>query len=91
MKETAPEYPGYGKNCNGCGLCCAAEPCEIARDFAGITEAPCRAMQFEGGRFVCGMVKNPSRYMDTPDFGGQIIGGMFAKALGIGRGCDSEP
>lgn len=90
MNEIAPEYPGYGSPCNGCGFCCAAEPCQIARDFAGFTEGPCPAMEFEGERFVCGIVKAPSRYIGTPEFGDAFLGEMIAKALGIGKGCDSE-
>jgi len=85
----APEYPGFGSPCNGCGFCCAAEPCQIARDIAGFTEGPCAAMEFEEGRFVCGIVKAPSRYIGTPDFGDAFIGAMIAQALGIGMGCDS--
>lgn len=90
MSESAPEYPGYGMPCNGCGFCCAAEPCQIAVDYAGAAEGPCPAMQFEGDRFVCGMVRNPSRYMDVPPFADEIIGAMFARALGVGKGCDSD-
>lgn len=91
MSETAPEYPGYGLPCNGCGFCCAAEPCQVARDFAGFTEGPCPAMQFEESRFVCGMVRNPSRYIDTPKAADDFIGAMIGEALGVGKGCDSEP
>lgn len=28
--EVAPEKPEEGAPCNGCGFCCAAEPCGLA-------------------------------------------------------------
>jgi hypothetical protein len=88
--QTAPEKPAEGHPCNGCGMCCAAEPCGIAVEFLGATEGPCPAMQFEGGRFWCGMTRTPGAYMGAPDFADGILGPMFAEALGIGRGCDSD-
>ncbi len=50
----APEKPAFGSPCNGCGFCCAAEPCGVARQFVpGATEgAPCPAMEFEHGPFL---------------------------------------
>lgn len=42
-----PVKPTYGLPCNGCGWCCASEPCGIAREFIGADgEGPCPA-QFE--------------------------------------------
>lgn len=90
MSERAPEYPGYGKPCNGCGFCCAAQPCGLAEEFLGAKEGPCPAMEFADGRFRCGLVAHPSDYLGFPDFGNELVGGMIAEALGIGKGCDSE-
>ena len=90
MGERAPEKPTIGSPCNGCGYCCAASPCDIARDMIGVTEGPCPAMQFEDGRFWCGMVRTPSAYIGGPAFADEIIGRMVATALGVNRGCDAD-
>ncbi len=88
--EVAPEKPEEGAPCNGCGFCCAAEPCGLAVEFIGATVGPCPAMEFDDGRFWCGLVRNPSSYLDTPAFGDHMVGAIFAQALGVGRGCDSS-
>ena len=88
-QETAPRYPGFGAPCNGCGFCCAAESCGLAVEFIGTTTGPCPAMEFDDGRFLCGLVRNPSKYLDTPAFGDHMLGAIFAQVLGVGRGCDS--
>ncbi len=74
--DVAPEKPEEGAPCNGCGFCCAADPCGLA-------------VEFDAGRFWCGLVRNPSSYLDTPAFGNHMLGAIFAQALGVGRGCDS--
>lgn len=95
LPMTAPEKPAYGQPCNGCGLCCAAEPCAVAVEFLGETEGPCRAMEFEAGRFWCGMVRNPGKHIGLDDFAANAIresvGKLVAHMLGVGRGCDSGP
>ena len=88
--EVAPEKPEEGAPCNGCGFCCAAEPCGLAVEFLGATAGPCPAMEFDAGRFWCGLVRNPSSYLDMPAFGDPVVGAIFARAVGIGRGCDSD-
>ncbi|WP_244013351.1 hypothetical protein [Methylobacterium sp. J-068] len=87
-----PLKPVYGTPCNGCGFCCAAEPCGIARQFIPDhpEEGPCRAMEFEGGRFVCGMIRRPGHYIGLPDWGDPHMGALFAGALGAGKGCDAD-
>lgn len=90
-RERGPEKPRFGEPCNGCGYCCAAEPCALAVEYVGAgEEGPCPALEFEDGRAWCGLVRHASRYMDLPnDWADQILGEMFAAALGTGRGCDA--
>ncbi|MCP1551656.1 MULTISPECIES: hypothetical protein [Methylorubrum] len=94
--------PPTGSPCNGCGYCCAAEPCGIAREFIGAgLEGPCPALEHEGGRFVCGMIVRPLVYLGRaagldgaadagPGEADAMIGSQIAEALGAGRGCDAE-
>lgn len=89
----APPKPEFGSPCNGCGFCCAAEPCGVAREFVpgAIDGAPCPAMEFEHGRFWCGMVRRPGHYLGLPhDWADEFLGGEVAKVLGAGRGCDAD-
>ena len=90
--QLVPVKPSKGAACNGCGYCCAAEPCALAIEYVGAgKEGPCPALEFEGGRAWCGLVRHASRYMDLPnDWADQNIGEMIAAALGVGRGCDAD-
>ncbi|MDP4026313.1 hypothetical protein Q8W71_27190 [Methylobacterium sp. NEAU 140] len=87
-----PLKPKVGAPCNGCGLCCAAEPCGIAREFIGAgVEGPCPAMEFGEGRFWCGMVRRPGHYLGLPHaWADETIGATIAGMLGTGQGCDAD-
>lgn len=79
-----PIKPAFGQPCNGCGYCCAAEPCGIAREFIGADEeGPCPALECEGGRFSCGMIVRPLVYL------GQAAG--ISDAFSLPRGAKAEP
>lgn len=88
-----PVKPRHGSPCNKCGWCCAEEPCSVARKFipGHPAEGPCLALEWDEGRFTCGMMRRPSRYMQLPnDWADGVLGGMIAEALGAGRGCDAD-
>ncbi|GJD66588.1 hypothetical protein MPEAHAMD_6786 [Methylobacterium frigidaeris] len=88
----APPKPDFGSACNGCGFCCAAEPCGVARQFVpgAMDGAPCPAMEFEHGRFWCGMVRRPGHYLGLPAWGDEEMGAMIGEALGAGKGCCAD-
>lgn len=77
----APAKPEMWESCNGCGVCCAAYPCQVARDFLDAPEGlPCPALEFREGRYWCGLAG--------------ILAGQARRAfdlvMGIGLGCDSD-
>lgn len=91
--QRAPMKPREFEPCNGCGWCCAAQPCGIAVEFLKApANEPCPALEFEGGRFWCGMVRNPAKYLDMPAWAGEMkgLGALYGKLLGIGTHCDSS-
>jgi hypothetical protein len=51
-------------------------------------------MEFEAGRFWCGMVRNPGKYVGLSEWAaGEIresVGTLIAHMLGVGKGCDSD-
>lgn len=88
--QRAPEKPEWGSPCNGCGYCCAVETCGLARQFMGAMVAPCPAMEFEAGRFWCGLVRDPAKYLGVAAWASDSLRSSFELLLGIGRGCDSD-
>ena len=83
--QRLPVKPAKWAPCNGCSLCCAEEPCGVARQFIPDhpEEGPCLALEW--------MIRRPSHYMRLPnDWADGTLGGMIADALGAGRGCDAD-
>lgn len=68
IDESGPAKPAHGSPCNGCGVCCVAEPCLLALDFvpagrlAAAVGAPCPALEWGEGRAWCGLVSNPEKH-----------------------------
>ncbi len=92
-----PAKPKIHSPCNGCGLCCVADACEIARAWVPEAKphAPCPALEFEGGRFWCGMVRHPFKHSPAAaEFGmpEAVFGKEVSETLGgVGGRCDSGP
>ena len=91
-----PEYPGTGNPCNGCGLCCLAEPCPVSLELFG-QSSQCPALEFDGGRFRCALMTNPGDYGAIPegvlslDLDHEMAASSYYRQLiGAGMGCDSE-
>ena len=97
--------PRFGKPCNGCDYCCTAEPCGLAQEFLKCFTGPCVALERQGERTGCGLVRNPLGYLfkaahpeaDVPLLDAPLPGEAsselsadMARALGIGKGCDAD-
>ncbi|WP_454253976.1 hypothetical protein [Pseudomonas sp. Marseille-Q7302] len=97
------DKPPHGKPCNGCGLCCIAEVCDLGKELGD--EEQCRAlMPLSAGRFACGLVADPYRFLPPERLvpwhaidqlapggqGEQALKAHFAGLLGAGRGCDAD-
>ncbi len=95
--QAKPVKPEEGKPCNGCGLCCFNDPCGVAKQYIYGCEqvsGPCDALEWENGRYWCGMVRRPSHYMKLPsDAFDLATGAAVYQALGCDKGCcsDAEP
>ena len=79
--DTLPDKPAKGSPCNGCGLCCSVEVCGIGKVAFPGARAPCPAVAFDDGRFICKLVAVEKMAGMEP---------LIARALGIGRGCDAD-
>lgn len=78
----APAKPVPGEPCNGCGVCCIAEPCPLGMLISLRRRGPCDMLRWSEspGRYVCGAVQGRSR-----------LGAALARRwIGAGRGCDSD-
>lgn len=92
LHAAAPRKPAFGAPCNGCGVCCAASPCPVARVFLGQWRGACRALCWDGaaGRYRCGMLHAPAEHLRWLP---AVAEGCFRRAvrrwIAAGAGCDS--
>jgi hypothetical protein len=91
LHPLAPVKPVYGARCNGCGVCCAAEPCPVAFVLLFQFRGRCRALlwQEDARRYECGMVVFPDRYVRLiPERWRERVGRFIATRIAAGEGCD---
>lgn len=96
--------PVKGQNCNSCGYCCTAQPCDLAVEYLKCDTGPCVALEIAEGKTRCGLVRNPLGYLyaaarpGTPSPAlepapsvalGHEMSINFATMLGLGAGCDA--
>ncbi len=89
----APPKPVWGAACNGCGVCCAAEPCPVGVLVSGRRTGSCKALEWQGTerRYVCGVVTNPERYLGVGSGRlGQALSALARRMISAGTGCDSD-
>ncbi|WP_290877489.1 hypothetical protein, partial [Aquabacterium sp.] len=54
----APPKPPEGQPCNGCGVCCLAEPCPVGVLVSRRLTGACKALRWSdaGRRYSCGLL-----------------------------------
>ncbi|KQM80429.1 hypothetical protein [Xylophilus sp. Leaf220] len=89
----APPKPALGAPCNGCGICCLAEPCPVGMLVSGRRTGACAALRWDDGqaRYVCGMVTAPAEVM-SPRWRwlAPWIGRRARRWIAAGQGCDAH-
>jgi len=80
----APAKPAVGEPCNGCGLCCAAEPCPLGMVTSLQRHGACAALRWDaqGSRYRCGLLADATR-------AGPLRARIVARWIAAGNGCDS--
>ncbi|WP_431104738.1 hypothetical protein [Roseateles noduli] len=93
----APPKPALGQACNGCGVCCLAEPCPLGMLVSLKREGACRALLWSGEdrQYRCGMLVHPTRYVGLrtlrPDgLVNRLIRRYARRMIAAGIGCDAD-
>lgn len=93
LHALSPAKPATGAACNGCGACCALEPCPVARLFLLQWRGGCRALLWTpaDSRYSCGMVVAPARFLPwLPALLLAPASRFFARRIALGQGCDAD-
>lgn len=97
----APPKPHEGEPCNGCGVCCLAEPCPLGILLSRKRCGACDALQWDNDRglYRCGAISQPLAVVDR-QFGAwprwlrrplaSLIGLLAPRWISRGSGCDSD-
>ena len=91
LQRAAPSKPALGATCNGCGVCCAAATCPVARVFLMQWRGPCQALEWEAGagRYRCGMLVRPAHYLPIlPHGAAPWFARRIKRWIAAGIGCD---
>jgi hypothetical protein len=80
IEPAAPRKPAPGAACNGCGVCCQAEPCPVGMIVSRRASGACRALRWDGQRYRCGVLADARGWRAT----------WLARWIAAGRGCDSS-
>lgn len=96
----APPKPAPGAACNGCGVCCQAEPCPLGMLLSGRRHGACDALRWSPAekRYRCGALTAPTEVAAAALPGGLrwlhplavgLLRRLAARWIAAGSGCDS--
>ena len=90
LQARAPAKPPPGQACNGCGACCAAEPCPLGAIIGRQLRGPCAALAWEeaAARYRCGAVTAPERHLPWLPAGWARR--LALRWIAAGSGCDAD-
>ncbi len=92
VQPGAPPKPAVGAPCNGCGLCCLAEPCPLGVLVSRRRQGACAALRWDGraGRYLCGMVAAPGDVLGPRwRWAAPLLGRLARRWIAAGTGCDA--
>lgn len=94
LNAHAPKKPDVGVPCNGCGVCCAAEPCPPAQLLLKAPlQEPCPALEWEEAQqqYRCGLLSQPNHYLRwLPHALSSIAKPVIRTMIHANQGCDSD-
>jgi hypothetical protein len=81
----APAKPPAGQPCNGCGACCATEPCPLGAVMSRRRSGACVALEWSetDARYQCGLMRKAAAT-------GRPALRLVARWIAAGKGCDAE-
>jgi hypothetical protein len=90
LHADAPQKPAVGEPCNGCGVCCASEPCPIGMLASLSRRGRCKVLAWDAThrRYRCGLLPPAADGPPRP----QTLRWrerLLRRWIGAGIGCDS--
>jgi hypothetical protein len=93
IHPAAPPQPAEGTPCNGCGVCCLAEPCPLGQVISRKRVGACDALRWDHTQslYRCGAISDP-RGVLGPRWGwaAPLLVRLSRRWIAAGTGCDAS-
>jgi hypothetical protein len=93
LHPDAPRKPPEAAPCNGCGVCCAAEPCPVGVLVSRRRHGACRALAWSdaAARYRCGLAADPAAVLPRlPRALAPLVRRLALRWISAASGCDSD-
>ncbi len=93
LHTEAPAKPVVGAACNGCGVCCAWQPCPLGVLVTGRRHGACDALRWSAPdqRYHCAMVADPQAvWPRLPSLLRAPLMALARRWIAAGVGCDCD-
>lgn len=93
IQPEAPPKPAFGDPCNGCGVCCLAEPCPLGILISRRRRGACSALRWDAGArlYRCGALSDPSSVLGARwSWAAPWLQRLAGRWIGVGVGCDAS-
>lgn len=87
IEPLAPTKPALGQPCNGCGLCCLAEPCPLGMVLSLRWRGACRMLRWEAAQqhYRCGAIVASAEAR----LWARLWNRLARRWIAAGSGCDA--
>ena len=89
----APAQPPHGAPCNGCGVCCLAEPCPLGQLISRKRHGACHALRWDEtqGLYRCGAVSDAEGVLGPRGrWAAPLLRRLARRWIAAGIGCDAS-
>ena len=93
LQPDAPAKPAAGAACNGCGVCCAWQPCPLGVLVSGHRQGACAALRWDAASalYRCAMVQAPeTAWPALPRLLRPLLARLAQRWIAAGAGCDCD-
>jgi hypothetical protein len=93
LQPAAPAKPAPGQPCNGCGVCCAWQPCPLGVLVSRRRHGACSALRWhdDSATYRCAMVSAPqTMWPALPGWLQPLVRRLARRWIASGAGCDSD-
>lgn len=93
IHPTAPPQPAEGAPCNGCGVCCLAEPCPLGRVISRKRTGACDALRWDDTQHLyrCGAISDAEGVLGPHwRWVAPLLRRLARRWIAAGIGCDAS-